>query len=383
MACNKQLESQMCTYTRGSKLCLSCSRKKSHENPKSKYNSIEYKQKRSRIASESNKKRKINSERYLKYLPYLEKLKDNKITFLEISKELGLDDSTVCKFFHNNFNLKSKTNYSVQEKYVGDLLKKIFNKVEVQKRYSSNSRHKSDFYIENIGHIEYDGNGFYHIKQSDEIINEKYNPIRLDAQAYFGGIDYLHYKLLKYKKGYCAVKTVKEYKIKEIENRKLSSQMLENCHRLGNCAGTKVFGLFYNNLLIGVAKFGLPTNKNDEGLELRRFFILDGTPKNTESYFLRQCEKQLSGKLITYIHAHEKGSYLKALNWEKQLYEHKIYDCYLVQNKMINKRRFWGWAKKIGLVDKFGTTDGKKILAKLLNAKTVYEPSKIKFIKEL
>ena len=59
------------------------------------------------------------------------------------------------------------------------------------------------------------------------------------------------------------------------------------------------------------------------------------------------------------------------------------HDIYIVDGIRINKRRMWGWAKKIGLTDKFGSTGGKEILAKLLNAETILEPSKIKFIKEL
>lgn len=160
--------------------------------------------------------------------------------------------------------------------------------------------------------------------------------------------------------------------------------MLENCHILGNCAGSFVFGLYYNDMLIGVAKFGNPTNKLDnEYLELRRFFVLDGTPKNTESFFLRQCEKRLNKNLVTYIHSHEIGSYLKALGWKQHKTKQLKYDIYIVNGQYISKRRMWGWAKKIGLIDKFGTTDGKEILSKLLGAKKIIEPSKIKFSKEI
>lgn len=56
-------------------------------------------------------------------------------------------------------------------------------------------------------------------------------------------------------------------------------------------------GLFDGNNLIGVAVYGFPigrqtvksiTNnlKNDEVLELTRLWVIDNTPKNTESYFL-------------------------------------------------------------------------------------------------
>ena len=199
----------------------------------------------------------------------------------------------------------------------------------------------------------------------------------------FGKEDYINFYILNKLTGYCSVKTPKEYDVKVVDNRKLSTQMLENCHILGNCAGSDVFGLYYKELLIGVAKFGIPTNRQDNGnLELRRFFVLDGTPKNTESFFLRQCEKRLNKNLVTYIHAHEVGSYLKALGWKEHEKKTLMYDVYIVDGKTINKRRMWGWAKKIGLVDKFGTTEGKEVLAKLLGAKKIIEPSKIKFSKD-
>lgn len=97
---------------------------------------------------------------------------------------------------------------------------------------------------------------------------------------------------------------------------------------------------------------------------------------------MSQCEKRLTDDvLISYIHAHEKGSYLKACGWTQQEYREKVYDCYVVGGKIYSKRSFWGWAKRTGLVGKFGTTDAKKILAKILKAEVIMEPSKIKFIK--
>jgi hypothetical protein len=110
---------------------------------------------------------------------------------------------------------------------------------------------------------------------------------------------------------------------------------------------------------------------------------LDGTPRNTESYFLRRCEKKLTGKLVTYIHDYEKGSYLKALGWTQHPKKNKNYDAYVINGKIINKRKMWGWAKKTGLVDKFGTTQGKLLLAHILGGEKILEPSKIKFTKDL
>lgn len=385
--CSKTRSILMSSYSQSKNkgLCRGCARKKAHSNPLSGYKSDSYRKKRSEIATKSNKKRKNSSEKFQKYLPYLESLKDGKIGFTEIADKLGVDDSTVCRFFHSNFGLKSKNNTSLQEKEVFNLLSEIFpDQIIVRnKRYSSLNKTRSDFFIEGIGHIEYDGNGFFHQhKKSDLEIDEKFKPIRLNAQAVFGGIDYLNLIFLNKKTGYCAVSSPSEYDIKLLGNKKESTKMLENCHPLSSCAGTHVFGLFHKNHLIGVAKFGNPTNKNDKDLlELRRFFILDGTPRNTESWFLRRCELELKKDLVTYIHHNEKGSYLKALGWEKQPYKNKDYDYYLINGALINKRKMFGWAKRVGLVKKIGTTSAKEVLCHLMGGVKVIEPSKIKFIK--
>jgi hypothetical protein len=385
--CNVELSTCMSSYTKGSKKCRSCAKKDAHTNTNSGYHSDFYKQIRSEIAISSNKKRKITSEKFKKYLPYLERIKKNEISFIEIAEELGVDDSTVCKFFHSNFGLKSTYNSSTQEENVYRLLVNIFSedRVKRQVRYSQETRHKSDFFITDIGHVEYDGNSFFHQnKKSDIVMDNKFSPIRLDAQSYHGGEEYLRWKFNQGLIGYCSVKSPKEYNIRLINNRKESTKILENCHSLGNCAGTKIFGLYFNEKLIGVAKFGLPTDRYETGLELRRFFVLDGTPRNTESYFLRKCELQLKGnRLITYIHAHEKGSYLRALNWNQNEAKIKDYDCYIINGKIVNKRKMFGWAKKIGLVEKFGTTGGKEMMCTLLNGEKITEPSKIKFTKQV
>jgi len=386
--CGKHREVAMYDYSRSpDRLCKSCSQAASHKNPASGYNSESYRELRSKIAQKSNINRKITSSKFIKYLPFLEQVKDGKITFIEIANELGVDDSTVCKFFHNNFQLKSKAYGSVQEKEVLTLLQELYPDKEIvqHKRYDNKSRCKSDFFIDGVGHIEYDGNGFYHqLKSSDIVVNGQYTPIRLNAQVIFGGIDYLRFKLLNEKSGYCSVTSLNEYRVEFIKNRKISTKMLENCHVLGNCAGTDVIGLFHADKLIGVAKFGNPTNKKDiDLLELRRFFVLDGTPRNAESWFLRKCELLINRDLVTYVHHDEKGSYLKALGWIQMSHPKKDYDFYLINGQLINKRRMFGWTKKIGLVEKLGTTSAKEALCHLMGGKKIMQPSKIKFIKRL
>jgi hypothetical protein len=140
-------------------------------------------------------------------------------------------------------------------------------------------------------------------------------------------------------------------------------------------------------MIIGVAKFGLPTNRYDKDkLELRRFFVLDGTPKNTESWFLAQCERRLpSGtNLVTYVHHDERGSYLRSCNWSQvKGRPQKDYDSYIIGDKLYSKRAVWGWAKKCGLVDKFGSKTAKDLFIALAGGQKIIQPSKIKFIKKL
>jgi hypothetical protein len=274
----------------------------------------------------------------------------------------------------------------MQEDAVYQYLLSIFGE-KVKRQVSYNEmRGSADFYIEGVGYVEYDGSGYYHFfKKSDKEKDIKYSPIRLSSQAYFGGVPYIKNIILGEKEGYCAVVTPKEYSVSLVTKRRESSDMLNNCHPLANSSGTFVFGLFYGDMLIGVAKFGHPTDRGESGLELRRFFVLDGTPRNTESWFLRKCEKELPNntKIITYTHRHEKGSYLKALGYTEIDREILNYDSYLIGNRLISKRVMFGIAKRLGMIDKFGTKISKELLNTLLGGEKIIEPSKRKFIKVL
>jgi len=349
----------------------------------------EYKNTRSEIAKKSNSSRPSISKNIQKYAKFLHPLKDGKITFTEIAKILDVDDSTVCKFYHKNFGVKSKFGgKSFEECEVESVLCRVLGDITRQVQYTG-TKNRSDFFCASVGHIEYDGSGFWHIgkENCDNDIDQKFHPLRLNAQILFGKDDYLRWLLGIDNTGYCSVSLKdisKKYHVRSIEKTNAASQMLNQCHKLGNCAGTKVFGLFYCDDMIGVAKFGMPTNPSDNGcIELRRFFVLDGTPKNTESWFLRQCEKKLSGRLVTYIHAHENGSYLRALGWKQLPSKTKDYDFYKIGCKIYSKRVIWGWAKRKGLVDKLGTTLSKEILVSAVGGVKITEPSKIKFEKIL
>lgn len=110
---------------------------------------------------------------------------------------------------------------------------------------------------------------------------------------------------------------------------------VEKWHYSSNVNGLRVsnvFGLFYNNNLIGSIIYGPLGMANtwkkyaeneEDVIELRRLCCIDNTPKNTESYFigntLRWLRKNTSYKtVVSYadtFHGHE-GTIYKASNFK-------------------------------------------------------------------
>lgn len=85
-----------------------------------------------------------------------------------------------------------------------------------------------------------------------------------------------------------------------------------------------VFGLYNDTQPIGAAVFGKPMSRHiaADTLELRRFCLIDDTPRNTESYFLSRCLKWLgkntdTTQVVTFAdpnHGHQ-GIIYKATNF--------------------------------------------------------------------
>lgn len=85
------------------------------------------------------------------------------------------------------------------------------------------------------------------------------------------------------------------------------------------------FGCFENDLMIGVAVFGLAGNSNLNELdgypiiELTRLILNDNKEKNTTSYFVSQCLKMLphKGYVISFADANQNhhGFIYQATNW--------------------------------------------------------------------
>jgi hypothetical protein len=93
----------------------------------------------------------------------------------------------------------------------------------------------------------------------------------------------------------------KEIIVKVIPS-KIANEFVKQHHYSGKVAATGLicFGAFLDNKMIGVAQWGRPINKYlhlhiventkwNDFLELNRLVCIDGTPKNTESRFIKIC----------------------------------------------------------------------------------------------
>ena len=95
------------------------------------------------------------------------------------------------------------------------------------------------------------------------------------------------------------------YTISKIDSKTAKKYIIEHHYSHGCHNGpSPCYGLFDDDKLIGVLMFATPCSENvrssvfgsemkDSVVELHRLHILDGTPKNTESWFISRCLKLL------------------------------------------------------------------------------------------
>lgn len=315
-------------------------------------------------------------------------------TLEEIGNAVGKSAHSVSQVMsvYNIGHPYNRGSKSAQERDVLKMLGEVLGEEIGQAGRYPNSSYVYDGLC-SLGYIEYDGRGGHYRPdqitrdlEKDKLLLDK-PIIRLSPQAFYGKHDYLKHKLLSKNEGY--VSGSNEYKVLKASGNDvmIARQMLRDCHPLGTGVGTILFVLKYRDMVIGVSQWGMPTDKNESGTELRRFFVLDGTPKNTESKFLGQCLTALRfegcEKLITYCHEWEKASYLLATGWTEVERKHREYDFYHWNGKVFSKRIWWKWAKEAGLVDLLGSAEAKKQLAEYLGATVIYEGTKRKFVKDL
>ena len=97
---------------------------------------------------------------------------------------------------------------------------------------------------------------------------------------------------------------IKDYSVAHIPSNLGKEYIKDNHYSHGIHNGAMCFGLIYEETLIGVCAFATPCSENvcssifgyDERrsvTELHRLHVLDGTPKNTESWFIRRALKAL------------------------------------------------------------------------------------------
>lgn len=101
------------------------------------------------------------------------------------------------------------------------------------------------------------------------------------------------------------------YDVRLIERRRGLQFIIKHHYLHRQCPASWCYGLFHKNTdrLIGVIIYGVPQSwslkKGIAGLdnsldvgELMRLFVIDGTPKNTESYFIAQTLNRVPYKII-------------------------------------------------------------------------------------
>lgn len=157
---------------------------------------------------------------------------------------------------------------------------------------------------------------------------------------------------------------VKDFVVKLVNIQRVRD-FVEEWHYSGNVNGLRisyVFGLFYNNDLIGAMIYGSLgmantwkryVDKEEDIIELRRLCCIDKTPKNTESYFIAKTLKWLKKNtnikvVVSYadsFHNHE-GTIYKASNFnyhgltsKGRLIEYlgKIYHDKCIRTYYVNK----------------------------------------------
>ena len=95
------------------------------------------------------------------------------------------------------------------------------------------------------------------------------------------------------------------YEVRKIPAKIAKEYLIKNHYSHGCHNGpSPCYGLFDNDKLIGARAFATPCSENvrasvfgpeykDSVIELHRLHVLDGTPKNTESWFISRCLKLL------------------------------------------------------------------------------------------
>ena len=158
---------------------------------------------------------------------------------------------------------------------------------------------------------------------------------------------------------YQRVESVKEYQVsKELDHYKCRN-FVNRYHYSGTSPGViHAFTLSFRGRILGVCLFSKPSRQNitipnaNSLLELSRLFVVDGTPKNAESYFIAKCLHWL--KVNTEFDAvvsfsdptegHE-GVIYKASNFKYLGQTLPNYHYETLDGERVHKRQVWDRAK--------------------------------------
>lgn len=121
-----------------------------------------------------------------------------------------------------------------------------------------------------------------------------------------------------------------KYIIKSIDSFQCKDWLLHKHYAKRLCSISYSFGLFENNILIGICTFGSPASRSlcigvcgvenaNKVLELNRLCVNEGLEKNVLSYFVSSCLKLLPNDLIIVSYADtsqgHNGYIYQATNW--------------------------------------------------------------------
>ncbi len=159
---------------------------------------------------------------------------------------------------------------------------------------------------------------------------------------------------------YQKVGSVKEYKVsKELDHSKCRN-FINRYHYSGTSPGViHAFTLSFKGRVLGVCLFSKPSRQNitipnaSYLLELSRLFIVDGTPKNAESYFIAKCLHWLKSNtrfdaVVSFADPTEghEGIIYKASNFKFLGQTLPNYHYETSDGSRVHKRQVWDRAKQ-------------------------------------
>ena len=182
------------------------------------------------------------------------------------------------------------------------------------------------------------------------------------------------------------IKSPKQYQFNPDPIKQQCKEFIVNHHYAGSCPPTvKCFALEDNEVLIGVCIFSNVSRQSikvpncNKLLELSRLFILDGTPKNTESYFIGKCLKWLKKNtdyeaIVSFADPTQghQGTIYKATNFILLGKTAPNYHYMTEFGQRIHKKQVWDRAKLNGHVE--------SVQSKLELLTKVPELSKFKYV---